>query len=134
MIVVALTAAVNAVAALALHEGHGGHDHWGSIPSSERDLNMRSAVLHGRRFPAPVGVAIAGLVIVRTGGFYWLDPAVSLGIGVLIAVQAWRLLREAGDVLLESTPDDLDVATLASTMTGVDGVEEVHDLHAWSLE
>jgi hypothetical protein len=50
---------------------------------------------------------------------------VSLGISALIAVQAWKLLRESAEVLLEATPAGLDLDSLADTMTGVDGVEGV---------
>ena len=72
-------------------------------------------------------------MIAATGGWFWLDPAISIAIGALIAVQAWSLLRQTVDVLLESTPHDLDVDGLARAIGAVDGVEEVHDLHVWSL-
>ncbi len=122
VVAVALVAfVVNAAAALALRE-HGS------------DLNMRSALLHmAGDAVASLGVALAGLVIVFSGGFLWLDPVVSMAIGVLIAVEAFRLVRQAVEVLLESTPKDIDLDRLTVTMAGVDGVETVHDLHVWSL-
>ncbi|MDQ1394697.1 MAG: cobalt-zinc-cadmium efflux system protein [Acidimicrobiaceae bacterium] len=122
VVAVALAAfVVNAAAALALR-GHGS------------DLNMRSALLHmAGDAVASLGVALAGLVIVLSGGFLWLDPVVSMAIGVLIAVEAFRLVRQAVEVLLESTPKDIDLDRLTVTMAGVDGVETVHDLHVWSL-
>jgi len=82
---------------------------------------------------ASLGVALAGLVILLTGGLLWLDPVVSMAIGVLIAVEAFRLVRKAAEVLLESTPRDVDLDRLTAAMAGVDGVETVHDLHVWSL-
>jgi len=134
VVVVATGAAIaNLVAALALREGHshgGGHDHG----DAEGDLNMRSALLHmAGDALASVGVAIAGAVILVSGRFDRLDPALSLVIGLLIAYQAWKLLRSSADVLLESTPRGLDVEELANAMETVDGVEHVHDLHVWSL-
>jgi len=110
-----------------------GHDHRADDEHGS-DLNMRSALLHMfGDAGASAGVAIAGAVILVTGGWDWLDPAVSLGISALIAVQAWKLLRESAEVLLEATPAGLDLDSLADTMTGVDGVEGVHDLHVWTL-
>jgi len=98
------------------------------------DLNMRSALLHmAADAIASLGVAVAGLVILLTGRFLWLDPVVSMAIGVLIAVEALRLVRQAAEVLLESTPKDVDLDDLTATMCGVEGVESVHDLHVWSL-
>ncbi len=122
VVVVALGAfAVNAAAALVLRER-------GS------DLNMRSALLHmAGDALASLGVALAGLVIVLTGGSLWLDPVVSMAIGVLIAIEAFNLVRQAAEVLLESTPRDVDLDRLSLAMAAVEGVETVHDLHVWSL-
>lgn len=133
VVVVALGATlVNGAAALVLREGHAGHSHGDGVVQA--DLNMRSALLHmvGDAV-ASLGVAIAGLVILLTGGFYWLDPVVSLAIGMLIAFQAYKLLRQAIDVLLESTPADVDLAALAEALRLVPGVDDVHDVHVWSL-
>ena len=122
VLVVALLATIGNLAAALVVSGGG------------RELGMRSTALHlGADGAASLGVAVSGAVILMTGGWYRLDPAVSLGIAVLIAVQGVRLLRDAADVLLESTPAGLDVAAVARTMESVPGVEEVHDLHAWSL-
>jgi len=122
VVAVALAAfTVNALAALVLRE-HGS------------DLNMRSAVLHmAGDAVASLGVATAGVVILLTGRFLWLDPVVSMAIGALIALEAFRLVRQAADVLLESTPKDVDVTRLTRAMATVEGVETIHDLHVWSL-
>jgi cobalt-zinc-cadmium efflux system protein len=98
------------------------------------DLNMRSAMLHllGDAV-ASVGVLIAGLVILLTNRFYWLDPLASIGIGVLIGFHAWKLLRQTAEVLLESTPDGIDPNEVTKSIASVSGVEDVHDLHVWSL-
>ena len=122
VVVVALTAfVINAVAALVLRER-------GS------DLNMRSALLHmAGDAGASLAVAAAGLVIWLTGGWYWLDPAASLLVGVVISWEAWKLLRASIDVLLESTPPGLDLGQLTRAIDDVEGVESVHDVHAWSL-
>jgi cobalt-zinc-cadmium efflux system protein len=119
---VALIAAVfNGAAVVILRERNG-------------DLNMRSALLHmSGDALASLGVATAGGVILVTGRFFWLDPAVSIGIGTLIAWQAWRLLKGATEILMESTPPDMELTELTRSMEGVAGVENVHDLHVWSL-
>ena len=98
------------------------------------DLNMRSAMLHmAGDAAASLGVAVAGFVILVTGRLLWLDPAMSIAIGVLIAVEAVQLVREAAEVLLEATPGDVDLDRLTAAMRTVEGVETVHDLHVWSL-
>ena len=105
-----------------------------TAPKRRTNLNMRTAIVHlAADAAASAGVAAAGLVILLTGGWYRLDPLVSLAIAVLVAVQAFSLLREAFEVLLESTPPGLEPAELLATMRTVDGVDDAHDLHVWSL-
>ena len=138
LVVALIAAAANFGAAAALggagHSQEGHDDHRSDESGESHDLNMRSALLHMISDGAvSVGVALAGLVILVTGGWYWLDPAVSLLISAVIGVQGWRLLRSTADVLLESTPTGLNVDSLANLMAGVEGVESVHDLHVWTL-
>lgn len=118
----ALGLVANSLAALVLHRDGGG------------DLNVRSAVLHTvSDAAASAGVLVAGGVIVVTGGWFLLDPAVSLVIAAVIAWRGVKLLGETASVLLESTPAGVDPSGLADAMAAVDGVESVHDLHVWSL-
>ncbi|MDP1793351.1 MAG: cation diffusion facilitator family transporter [Acidimicrobiales bacterium] len=123
VVVVALIALlVNGFSALLLRE------------RDSHDANMRAAVLHmAADAAASLGVVVAGVVILIADGADRVDPIVSLLISVLIAWQAWKLLRTTGDVLLESTPRGLDVDDVAAAILAVDGVEAVHDLHVWSL-
>ena len=144
-----VSAVVNGAAAWMLAHrpsGHGSSGHRSSGHRSSghrsadaghqhgRDLNMRSAALHmvGDAVTS-AGVALTAVVILATGGFQWLDPAVSLVIAVLISVQAVRLVGETTNVLLESTPAGLVVDDLVAAIVGVGSVDDVHDLHAWSL-
>ena len=99
-----------------------------------RDLNMRAALLHMvGDAAASLAVLAAGAVIAVTGGYARLDPIASLVVSALIAWRAVGLLRETTDVLLESTPENLDTAAILAAMAGTPGVESVHDLHTWSL-
>lgn len=105
------------------------------LRDKSRDLNMRTVALHMVGDVAASGAAVvAGIVIVTVGSTAErADAAASLAVAVLIGIQAVRLMRESADVLLESTPADVDLASLRHAVTGVAGVGEVHDLHVWSL-
>ena len=61
------------------------------------------------------------------------DPLISLLIASLILIGAWRLVREAVDVLLEAAPRNIDVEELVTALRGIEGLEEVHDIHVWTL-
>jgi len=100
---------------------------------SESDLNLRSAYVHLMGdVISTVGAVIAGVIIYFTHA-NWLDPLVSVLIGFLILYNAWGILHETVDILLESTPPDLDMKKMVKDITEVDGVLGVHDLHVWSL-
>jgi cobalt-zinc-cadmium efflux system protein len=104
------------------------------LRDSHHDLNMRSALLHMvGDVAASAGVAVAGFVILVTGGNYWIDPLISLAVGLLIAGEAVRLLRATTDVLLEATPAGLDLAVLVAAVGADPNVDAVHDVHAWAL-
>ena len=100
---------------------------------SESDLNLRSTFVHlmGDVF-STVGAVIAGVIIYFTRA-NWLDPLVSVLIGILILYNAWGILRDAMDILLEATPRDVDIKTMVDDLVKIKGVLGVHDLHVWSL-
>ena len=100
---------------------------------AEHDLNIRSAFLHLMGdVLSTVGAVIAG-VIIRYTNWNWLDPLVSVLIGFLILWSAWGIVRESIDILMESTPSDVDMGTMIRDITSVEGVRGVHDLHVWSI-
>jgi cobalt-zinc-cadmium efflux system protein len=112
---------VNLITAMLVHRG------------SESDLNLRSAFVHLMGdVLSTVGAVIAGVIIFFTGA-NWLDPLVSVLIGFLILYNSWGILRETVDILLESTPRDVDIKKMVREITELDGVLGVHDLHVWSL-
>jgi cobalt-zinc-cadmium efflux system protein len=101
--------------------------------ASVGDVNVRSAFVHmlGDALSS-VGVVLAGVGVLLTGSSLW-DPAVSLLIGGFILWSSWGIIRETVRVLLEGTPEGLDIAAVAQAMEAVPGVANVHDLHAWTL-
>jgi cobalt-zinc-cadmium efflux system protein len=76
-----------------------------------------------------VGVIAAALVILLT---YWLyaDPIISVLIGFLVLESPCKLLRDSTNILLEQAPRGIDANEVGRKMVGVEGVEDVHDLHA----
>ncbi len=121
VVVASLALVVNGAAVLILRDG-------------SSDLNIRAAVLHmvGDAL-ASLAVVVAGVVLLIVPTATWLDPGSALVVAAIIVYQAWRVFRGSVAVLLESTPADVDLDELTASMVGVPGVDEVHDLHVWSL-
>jgi cobalt-zinc-cadmium efflux system protein len=96
-------------------------------------LNLRGAFLEvASDALGATAVIVTGIVITYTG-FTRADPIASLAIGALIVPRAWQLLRETLDILLEASPKSIDLAEVRRHMTELGGVQEVHDLHAWTI-
>ena len=97
------------------------------------NLNVRAAFLEvvGDALGS-VGV-IAAAVVVALTGWTRADALASLLIVVLIVPRAATLLRAAGRVLMDFTPEDLDLSQVRRHILRVDHVEDVHDLHAWTV-
>jgi cobalt-zinc-cadmium efflux system protein len=96
------------------------------------NMNLRGAFWHlFTDALGSVGVIVAGAGVAVFGA-EWLDPAASIVISVLVIAAAWQLLRDAGRVLLEAVPANLDVAAVRDALSSGPGVEAVHHLHLWT--
>lgn len=118
-LVAAIGLGANLLAMGFLHSGH--------------SLNTRSAFLHvlGDALSS-VGV-LAGAGVMAFTGWTWVDPAISIGISVVVVVGGWRVLREAVDVLLETVPPHVDVEGVGKALEAIPRVTAVHDLHIWTV-
>ncbi|MBI4180460.1 MAG: cation transporter [Chloroflexi bacterium] len=99
----------------------------------QASLNVRSAFWHiiGDAL-ASVGVIIGGVIILLSGKF-WIDPIISMLIGLVIIVSAWSILKEGLSVLLEAPPPQVNVTEMVNTLKQISGVKDVHDVHVWSI-
>lgn len=99
----------------------------------DHSLNLRGAYLHVLSDLLGSVAVIAAALAVRTFGWTMADPIASIAVTLLIVRGAWRLVKEAVDVLLENTPAHIDAEALRKAMAAVRGVRAVHDLHVWTL-
>src|SRR5437870_7530402 len=112
--------AVNGGITLALVRGRG-------------DLNLRSILIHNFGDALSNVAIIAGALIIHATGARWIDPLLGLAIGLLVLWSSAGILRESSHILLEGRPLDLQVEDVARAMLKIEGVQEVHDVHLWSL-
>lgn len=97
------------------------------------DINIRSAFAHlaGDALIA-FGVVLTGLAI-RYTGWFWLDPATSLVIGVIIAMATWGLLKESVNLAMDAVPENIDPVAVEGFLRSLPTVTAVHDLHIWAM-
>jgi cobalt-zinc-cadmium efflux system protein len=99
----------------------------------DASLNMRGAYLEVLADALGSVAVIVAAVVIATTGWTPADIVASAVIGCLVVPRAWHLLREAFDVLLEAAPRGVDLGDVRTHILEVDGVLEVHDLHAWTI-
>ncbi|MFB3882020.1 MAG: cation diffusion facilitator family transporter [Armatimonadota bacterium] len=122
MLVVAAAGLVaNGVIALGLR-GHAHHD-----------INVRSAYLHViADLAGSVGVVLAAAIIIPTNWFI-ADPILGIAIALAVLFGSGRLLRDSIHILLEGVPRDVDLHEVAKVIRAVPGVDDIHDLHIWTI-
>jgi cobalt-zinc-cadmium efflux system protein len=101
--------------------------------SEGKSLNAQGALRHV--FADALGslgaIAAAGIIILT--GWRYADPLISVLIGLLVLGSSWKLLRDSVNILLEQTPRGINANEVGKNMASVEGVEEVHDLHIWTI-
>jgi cobalt-zinc-cadmium efflux system protein len=112
---------VNVVSLGLLHQGR------------RTSLTVRSAYLEVLADAIGSIAVIGAAVVILTTGWAGADTVASVLIAVLVLPRAWALLREALDVLLEAAPRGVDMDEVRAHIMEVDGVLDVHDLHAWTI-
>src|ERR1051326_2529524 len=100
---------------------------------SAKDVNIRSALIHeiGDTL-STAAVILGGWAIIITGQS-WIDPALAFGIGALILWSGLGIIRETLNILLEGTPRGIRLERVEKSIREIDGVNDVHDLHVWSI-
>lgn len=103
------------------------------LTRSGRDVNIRSAVVHMVGDTLSTAAVIVGGAAILFTGQTWIDPVLSIAIGLLILWSSWAIVRETLNILLEGTPRGIPLPAVRQAIAMVDGVLDVHDLHVWSL-
>jgi cobalt-zinc-cadmium efflux system protein len=104
-----------------------------ALVRGRNDLNLRSILIHNFGDALSNIAIIAGAIAIRATGAHWIDPLLGLAIGLLVLWSSVGILRESSHVLLEGRPRGMLVEDVARAILTVKGVQEVHDLHIWSL-
>jgi cobalt-zinc-cadmium efflux system protein len=97
------------------------------------DVNIRSALVHMLGDTLSTAAVIAGGAAILLTGRTWIDPALSIIIAGLILWTSLSIVRETLNILLEGTPKGISLPEIRSTLCRIAVVEDVHDLHVWSL-
>lgn len=97
------------------------------------DVNIRSALLHEVGDTLSTAAVIVGGFVISLTRDYWIDSALSVAIAALILWSGFGIVRETLNILLEGTPRGMSLEKIESAIRAIGGVNDVHDLHVWSI-
>lgn len=121
MAVAALGIVINAGTAMMFMKGAAG------------DLNLKGAYLHMAGDAAVSAAVVVAALLIGLTGWLWLDPAISLGIALVIAWSSLALLKESADLSLDAVPVAIELEQVERFLAAQAGVSDMHDLHVWPL-
>ncbi|MCE7887024.1 MAG: cation transporter [Alphaproteobacteria bacterium PRO2] len=106
---------------------------WIMSRGEKGNLNIQSAALHVMGDLLGSVAAIIAAVIILGTSWTPIDPILSVLVAILILRSAWTIIKQSSHILLQGTPEGLDPARIGAALGDIEGVTDVHDVHAWSL-
>lgn len=124
--------ALNGVAFLKIKNG-GGHNHHGHGHGGHNH-NSQSILLHLLEDVLGWAAVLIGAVIIYFTGWNWIDGVLTIGIALYVCFNAFKNLFATVKVMLQSVPENVNIAQLTEELNQVEGVTNIHDVHIWSLD
>ena len=101
---------------------------------SSKNINIRAAYLHLLSDTlSSVAVIVGGLLIIFFD-MYWVDPVITILIGLYILKETWQIVRQTVDILMQSSPSGIDLKSVKSDLETLPGILNIHHIHAWNLD
>ncbi|MCE7057961.1 cation diffusion facilitator family transporter [Algoriphagus sp. AGSA1] len=129
-----LGVAVNGFAFLRIKKPNGHSHHHGHSHSHDTDFNRKAIMLHLLEDVLGWVAVLIGAVVIYFTGWYWVDGVLAIAIAIFIGYNATKNLISTMKILMQSVPANVDVARLSDELLQIPYVENIHDLHIWTLE
>lgn len=101
---------------------------------SKKNINVRAAYVHLIGDSLSSVVVIIGAVVIQLFEIYWLDPVITVLIGIYLIREAFLILREAVNILMQSTPENIDIRKIQARVEALPEIKNIHHLHVWSMD
>ena len=101
--------------------------------SQKGDLNIRGAFWHVIQTFVGSLIIIVAVVVIELTGFLAIDPILGMAFGVVLLIASWGITRDALVILMEATPVDVDLDEVGKSLLEIEGVSDVHHIHAWTI-
>ncbi|MBR3891773.1 MAG: cation transporter [Bacilli bacterium] len=111
---------VNLLAAFVTHKGE--------------SLNQKAVSLHMIEDVLGWAVVLIGAIVIKFTNFVIIDPILSICVAIYIIIHAFSHLKEALDLFLEKTPENIDLEEIKHHLLEIEGIKGVHHIHVWSMD
>jgi len=97
------------------------------------NLNVKAAYLHLLGDTLSSFAVIAGGILMWVFEVYWVDPLITILVGIYIIYHSWKVIRETLDILMQSTPEGIDLSKIKERIDAIDAIDNIHHIHVWRL-
>lgn len=101
--------------------------------SLKGNINMKGAFWHVMQTFIGSIIIIVAAVVIKFTGWNPIDPILGMAFGLVLFGASWGIIKQSFDILLEKSPEDVDVDDVVSELQNIEFVEDVHHVHAWTL-
>ncbi|PIE87603.1 MAG: cation transporter [Bacteroidetes bacterium] len=99
----------------------------------DHNLNVKAAYLHLMGDTLSSVAVIMGGIAIWIWKIYWIDPLITVLVGIYIIWHTWGVVKQTVDILMQNTPDDIDLDEIKTSVENIEGIDNMHHVHAWRL-
>ncbi len=100
----------------------------------DHSLNVKAAYMHLLGDTLSSVAVIIGGVAIWLFNIYWIDPLITVLVGIYIVWHTWEIVQQTIDILMQSTPEGINLQELKVKVENVEGIENIHHVHVWKLD
>lgn len=100
----------------------------------KENINIKAAYLHLLADSLTSVAVIAGSILMLLFGIWWVDPLVSIVVGIFIIYQTWGIIKETVDILMQASPSEVDINLVKQSLENISEISNIHHVHIWKLD
>lgn len=97
------------------------------------NLNIRAAYLHLIGDTLSSIIVIGGGIAIYFYQIYWIDPIITVGVGLFIIFHTWGIIKQTVDILMQGSPSEIDLYAIKAEVENIEGINNIHHVHVWKL-
>jgi len=100
---------------------------------ADKNINIKAAYLHMLTDAISSFAVLLGAIGIIFFKIYWIDPALTILIGIYVLIESYKILKKSTHILMEGTPLNISVNQVKDLIENVNGVNNAHHIHVWSV-